>query len=86
MIKTFNLRKKKKKVKMIYKGNILESIWLVCCFQFNDPLRQYFSLNWAISQREGERRQIIDERNNVQTNPTRAYCKNSRSLPFHYPN
>ena len=29
--------------------------WLVGCFGFNDPLRQYFSLNQAVSQREGER-------------------------------
>ena len=30
-------------------------IWLVGCFGFNGPLRQYFSLYRAISQREGER-------------------------------
>ena len=29
--------------------------WLVSCFGFNGPLRQYFSLYWAVSQREGER-------------------------------
>ena len=29
--------------------------WLVGCFGFNDPLRQYFSLYRAVSQREGER-------------------------------
>ena len=28
---------------------------LVGCFGFNGPLRQYFSLYWAASQREGER-------------------------------
>ena len=28
--------------------------WLVGCFGFNDPLRQYFSLYRAVSQREGE--------------------------------
>ena len=28
--------------------------WLVV-FGFNGPLRQYFSLYWAVSQREGER-------------------------------
>ena len=27
--------------------------WLVGCFGFNDPLRQYFSLYRAVSQREG---------------------------------
>ena len=28
--------------------------WLVGCFRFNGPLRQYFSLYRAVSQREGE--------------------------------
>ena len=29
--------------------------WLVGCFGFNGPLRQYFSLYRAVSQKEGER-------------------------------
>ena len=29
--------------------------WLVVCFGFNGPLRQYFSLYRAVSQRKGER-------------------------------
>ena len=29
--------------------------WLVGCFGFSSPLRQYFSLYQAVSQREGER-------------------------------
>ena len=29
--------------------------WLVGCFGFNGPLRQYFSLYRAVSQREGEK-------------------------------
>ena len=29
--------------------------WLVGCFGFNDPSRQYFSLYRAVSQREGKR-------------------------------
>ena len=29
--------------------------WLVGWFGLNGPLRQYFSLYWAVSQREGER-------------------------------
>ena len=40
--------------------------WLVGCFGFNGPLRQYFSLYRAVSQREGERRERIDESKNVQ--------------------
>ena len=31
--------------------------WLVGCFGFNGPLRQYFSLYQAVSQREGERKE-----------------------------
>ena len=31
--------------------------WLVGCFGFNGPFRQYFSLNQTVSQREGERRE-----------------------------
>ena len=33
----------------------MDKIWLVGCFGFNGPLRQYFSLYRAVSQREGER-------------------------------
>ena len=43
--------------------------WLVGCFGFNSPLSQYFSLYLAVSQREGERRERIDESKNVQTTP-----------------
>ena len=42
--------------------------WLVG-FGFNGPLRQYFSLYRAVSQREGEREERIDESKNVQTTP-----------------
>ena len=56
--------------------------WLVGCFGFNGPLRQYFSLYRAISQREGGRRERIDESKNVQTTPTRTYCKRNKPLPY----
>ena len=55
--------------------------WLVG-FGFNGPLRQYFSLYRAVSQREGERRERIDESKNVQTTPTRTYYKRNRPLPY----
>ena len=60
--------------------------WLVGCFGFNGPLRQYFSLYRAVSQREGEREERIDESKNVQTTPTRTYCKRNRPLPYCYQN
>ena len=56
--------------------------WLVGCFGFSGPLRQYFSLYRAVSQREGERRERTDESKNVQTTPTRTYCKRNRPLPY----
>ena len=56
--------------------------WLVGCFGFNGPLKQYFSLYRAVSQREGERGERIDESKNVQTTPTRTYCKRNRPLPY----
>ena len=56
--------------------------WLVGCFGFNSPLRQYFSLYRAVSQREGERRERRDESKNVQTTPTRTHCKRNRPLPY----
>ena len=52
------------------------------CFGFNGSLRQYFSLYWAVSQREGERGKSIDESKNVQTTPSRTYCEHSRPLPY----
>ena len=33
-----------------------QAIWLVGCFGLNGPLRQYFSLYRAVSQREGDRK------------------------------
>ena len=61
-------------------------IWLVGCFGLNGPLRQYFSLYRAASQREGERGKKVEESKNVQTTPTRPYCKRSRPLPYCHPN
>ena len=60
--------------------------WLVSCFGFNGPSKQYFSLYRAVSQREGEREEKwTDESKNVQTTPTRTYYKRSRSLPHYNP-
>ena len=42
--------------------------WLVD-LGFNGPLRQYFSLYRAVSQREGEREERIDESENVNHPP-----------------
>ena len=36
--------------------------WLVACLGFNDPLRQYFSLYRAASQRGRKKREKIGER------------------------
>ena len=49
----------------------LDGCWMVGCFGFNSPLKQYFSLYRAVSQREGEReeKREREESNNVQTTP-----------------
>ena len=47
-------------------------VGLVGCFGFSGPLSQYFSLYRAVSQREGERGERIEESKNVQTTPTRT--------------
>ena len=53
-----------------YSGNAAIG-WLVV-LGFNGSLRQYFSLYRAVSQREGERREMIDERKKVQAPTARA--------------
>ena len=49
--------------------------WLVGCFGFNGPLRQYVSIYRAVSQTERKRRE-----KNVQIALTRTCCKRNR--PF----
>ena len=44
-----------------FSSSDLTECWLVGCFGFNGPLRQYFSLYRAVSQREGERKDDDDE-------------------------
>ena len=66
----------------ILQRHLYSASWLVGCFGFKGPLRQYFSLHRAVSQREGERRERVDESKNVQTTPTRTYCKRNRPLPY----
>ena len=63
-------------------NNALMIGWLVGWFGFNGPMRQYFSLYRAVSQREGERKET-EENKNVQTTPTRTYCKRNRPLPYY---
>ena len=76
-------------------GHMMKRMWemigwgrggLLVGFGFNGPLRQYFSLYRAVSQKEGERGERIDESKNVQTTPTRTYCKRNRPLPYCNPN
>ena len=42
---------------------------LVGCFGFNGPLRQYFSLYWAVSQREEERKEKERREKKCPNNP-----------------
>ena len=59
--------------------------WLVGYFELNGPLRQYFSL-YRLRERWRKKKEMIDERKNVQTTPTHTYCKRSRPLPYYNPN
>ena len=60
--------------------------WLVGCFGLNGPLRQYFSLyRPSPKEREKEERTYRQEKK-CPNNPTRTYCKRSRSLPYYNPN
>ena len=69
----------REKTKTLYPHGILR--WLVGCFGFIGPLRQYFSLYRAVSQREGERKEKkIDERKNVQTNPHQHLLQAQQAL------
>ena len=43
--------------------------WLVGCFGLNGPLRQYFSLYRAVSQREGERKRNDSREKKCPNNP-----------------
>ena len=44
--------------------------WFVDCIGLNSPLRQYFSLYQAVSQRVGEKKgEMIDDRRNAQQPP-----------------
>ena len=60
--------------------------WLVGCFGVNGPLRQSISGRLPERLRGRKKREMTDERKNVQTTPTRTYCKCSRPLPFSNPN
>ena len=63
------------------------SCWLVGCFGFNGPFRQYFRLYRAVSHREEEREEKRQRRVKMsKQSPTRTYCKGNRPLPYYYPN
>ena len=60
--------------------------WLVGCFWASRPFETIFqSISGRLPERGRKKTEMIDERKNVQTNPTRTYCKRNRPLPC-YPN
>ena len=85
------------------------SRWLVGCFGFNGPLRQYRqsssgrlpklvgwlfwvsrpfetvfqSISGPLPKRGRKRSEKTEESKNVQTTPTRTYCKRNRPLPYY---
>ena len=50
------------------------------------PLNPKQPTNQSLPKRGRKRKERTDERKNVQTTPTRTYCKRSRPLPYCYPN
>ena len=57
--------------------------WLVCCLGFKRPFETVFqSISSRLPKRGTKRRERIEESINVQTTPTRTYCKRSRPLPY----
>ena len=44
------------------------------------------SISGSPPERGRKREKKIEERKNVQTTPTRTYCKRSKPLPYSYPN
>ena len=62
-------------------------IWLVGCFGVKRPFETVFqSVSGRLPESGWKRREMIDERKNVQTTPTRTQWKRSRPLPYYYPN
>ena len=62
-------------------------IFLVGWFWVKRPFETVFqSISGRLPQRGRKRKERIDESKNVQTTPTRTYCKRSRPLPYCNPN
>ena len=59
-------------------------VWLV--FGFSGPETIFQSTSGCLPERERKRREKIEESKNVQTTPTRIYCKRNRPLPYINPN
>ena len=74
----------------------LRSFFLTQGFRFNGPFRQYISLYRDISQREGGKKKLTDERKTCpkkkpkkktkKKTDTRTDCKRSRPLSYYYLN
>ena len=58
--------------------------WLLWAYRPFDTVFQ--SISGRLPKRERKRKERIDESKNVQTTPTRTYCKRSRPLPYPNPN
>ena len=59
--------------------------WLVGCFGLNFET-VFQSISGRLPERGRKKREMIDKRKNVQTTPTRTYCKRSKPLPYSTPN
>ena len=57
-----------------------------CLFRFNGPLKQYFGLYRVVSQRGGERIEMIDETKQMSKPPNPHQLQAQRPLPYYDPN
>ena len=59
---------------------------LVGCFWPFESVHVLQSISGRLLERGRKKREMIDESKNVQTTPTRTYCKRSRPLPYYNQN
>ena len=61
--------------------------WGACLIRAKRPFETVFqSISGRLPERGRKKREMIDERKNVQTTPTRTFCKHRRPLPYYNPN
>ena len=65
---------------------IVPDCWLFVVLGLTPFETIFQSISGRLPKRGRKKREVIDERKNVQTTPSRTYYKRSRPLPHYYPN